>query len=285
MTEEQDGNVQLSIIVAIGLVVVCGGPMLLVILTTCLNFRRRPQSQHYMTTDDGNTATMMRSASILLFNSNTVNIIMSRREVLEQFFSDVSKCLTASDFAEKSNTTSTPSFIDVDVDVDVECPKSEMFEIIITEDENGDVQKVGEGDYQVEAPGTPDTCFSKPNSDDEYDNQHLSPVQRRSLIRDPTDLTDENSMTDMPPSAIDECNIGKTKMVDESDIQYYGPSLVHESEKSGIPVECPICLEEYVEGVFVIESKHCSHIFHRSCILLWLEKNAGCPCCRKSMER
>eukprot|EP00555_Chaetoceros_dichaeta_P009074 CAMPEP_0198253384 /NCGR_PEP_ID=MMETSP1447-20131203/3829_1 /TAXON_ID=420782 /ORGANISM="Chaetoceros dichaeta, Strain CCMP1751" /LENGTH=270 /DNA_ID=CAMNT_0043939047 /DNA_START=152 /DNA_END=964 /DNA_ORIENTATION=+ len=250
-----------------------------------------------MTTDDGNTATMMRSASILLFNSNTVNILMSRREVLEQFFSDVSKCLTASDFAEKSNTTSTPSFIDVDVDVecpksemvemivdvDVECPKSEMVEIIITQDENGDVQKVGEGDYQVEAPGTPDTYFSKPNSDDEYDNQHLSPVQRRSLIRDPTDLTDENSMSDMPPSAIDECNIEKTKMVDESDIQYCGPSLVHESEKSGIPVECPICLEEYVEGVFVIESKHCSHIFHKSCILLWLEKNAECPCCRKSM--
>jgi len=46
---------------------------------------------------------------------------------------------------------------------------------------------------------------------------------------------------------------------------------------------CPIFLDAWDEGDIIIESKRCSHQFHKSCILLWLEKNDQCTCCRAQM--
>mmetsp|Transcript_30826 Transcript_30826/g.46761 ORF Transcript_30826/g.46761 Transcript_30826/m.46761 type:complete len:247 (+) Transcript_30826:58-798(+) len=45
---------------------------------------------------------------------------------------------------------------------------------------------------------------------------------------------------------------------------------------------CSICLEKFREGDGVIISA-CSHVFHRECVLEWLQKKDGCPMCRQSM--
>jgi hypothetical protein len=37
------------------------------------------------------------------------------------------------------------------------------------------------------------------------------------------------------------------------------------------------------EGETVIASKYCPHLFHKECILVWLEKHDMCPCCRTNM--
>jgi len=46
---------------------------------------------------------------------------------------------------------------------------------------------------------------------------------------------------------------------------------------------CAICLAEYETGDLVISSKMCDHLFHRDCLLEWLEKNDKCPFCRVDM--
>ena len=45
--------------------------------------------------------------------------------------------------------------------------------------------------------------------------------------------------------------------------------------------ECVICLEEMKEGE-LLTIIYCSHIFHKYCIDLWIEKKRICPLCDKS---
>jgi len=42
---------------------------------------------------------------------------------------------------------------------------------------------------------------------------------------------------------------------------------------------CPVCSEDYVVGE-VVTKLPCSHIFHRPCVLPWLETRRTCPICR-----
>jgi len=49
---------------------------------------------------------------------------------------------------------------------------------------------------------------------------------------------------------------------------------------------CSICLDDYDEGDSIVKSKHCTHFFHRECIIQWLEREKSdykCPCCRNHM--
>ncbi len=48
---------------------------------------------------------------------------------------------------------------------------------------------------------------------------------------------------------------------------------------------CTICLTEYEPDDVCFTSSVCSHEFHRTCILEWLERRANteCPCCRTSL--
>ena len=48
--------------------------------------------------------------------------------------------------------------------------------------------------------------------------------------------------------------------------------------------ECGICLLDYEAGDVLAASKNpeCNHLFHKECLLDWLEKNQICPSCRRS---
>lgn len=46
---------------------------------------------------------------------------------------------------------------------------------------------------------------------------------------------------------------------------------------------CPICLCGYKKGDMLVVSNHCTHCFHKDCILEWLDKHDECPICRVNM--
>ena len=43
---------------------------------------------------------------------------------------------------------------------------------------------------------------------------------------------------------------------------------------------CPICLEAFEDGELVNERSVCLHMFHKECLLGWLQNHDVCPCCR-----
>tara|TARA_B100001094_G_scaffold319286_1_gene363911 strand:+ start:9478 stop:10035 length:558 start_codon:yes stop_codon:yes gene_type:complete len=45
--------------------------------------------------------------------------------------------------------------------------------------------------------------------------------------------------------------------------------------------QCPICLENFEEGMTIVETQ-CNHKFHNACISRWLQNNTSCPVCRES---
>ena len=46
---------------------------------------------------------------------------------------------------------------------------------------------------------------------------------------------------------------------------------------------CPICSEDYVVGADSLKLP-CSHFFHKSCVMPWLELKQTCPICRGEMS-
>mmetsp|Transcript_7406 Transcript_7406/g.10677 ORF Transcript_7406/g.10677 Transcript_7406/m.10677 type:complete len:273 (-) Transcript_7406:284-1102(-) len=47
--------------------------------------------------------------------------------------------------------------------------------------------------------------------------------------------------------------------------------------------DCPICLNSLAEGETVRELCGCCHVFHRSCIDLWLLRSSDCPLCKQTV--
>merc|ERR1711907_184795 len=52
-----------------------------------------------------------------------------------------------------------------------------------------------------------------------------------------------------------------------------------ESERHG---SCTVCLAEFEAGDEVLEMP-CKHVFHKNCLLPWLNKKPSCPLCRNSL--
>lgn len=44
---------------------------------------------------------------------------------------------------------------------------------------------------------------------------------------------------------------------------------------------CSICFEECLAGLSALD---CGHVFHRSCVVGWSEKEKKCPLCRKPIR-
>lgn len=51
------------------------------------------------------------------------------------------------------------------------------------------------------------------------------------------------------------------------------------------PRECPICINELQPGDSVRRLPGCEHVFHRSCIDLWLLRQAHCPLCKRDVRK
>jgi len=52
----------------------------------------------------------------------------------------------------------------------------------------------------------------------------------------------------------------------------------------GDDAECPICLHALKTGDSLRQLGVCGHMFHRSCIDLWLLRSADCPLCKRSVR-
>ncbi|NXG43635.1 PJA2 ligase, partial [Psilopogon haemacephalus] len=57
------------------------------------------------------------------------------------------------------------------------------------------------------------------------------------------------------------------------------PEIVIVDDRNGQDQCCVICYNEYVEGE-IITQLPCRHVFHRSCVTLWLQESGTCPVCR-----
>ena len=45
---------------------------------------------------------------------------------------------------------------------------------------------------------------------------------------------------------------------------------------------CPICIEKFDENIII--KMPCTHLFHKTCIDSWIERNASCPICRDVIQ-
>lgn len=64
------------------------------------------------------------------------------------------------------------------------------------------------------------------------------------------------------------------------DIESPSPSNQFESDSY---IACAICIDEYGPSDEVVIGEACWHMFHKECVLDWLQRHDGCPCCRKNM--
>ena len=58
-----------------------------------------------------------------------------------------------------------------------------------------------------------------------------------------------------------------------------------EEDAASLPErECPICRDDFAVGNKVIKMpcSH-SHVFHKSCVAEWLERDDSCPMCRSAL--
>ncbi|XP_030325660.1 E3 ubiquitin-protein ligase Praja-2 isoform X3 [Strigops habroptila] len=57
------------------------------------------------------------------------------------------------------------------------------------------------------------------------------------------------------------------------------PQIIITNDQDGQEQRCTICCSEYVENEIITELP-CHHLFHRTCVTLWLQESGTCPVCR-----
>ncbi|XP_057266445.1 LOW QUALITY PROTEIN: E3 ubiquitin-protein ligase Praja-2 [Pezoporus wallicus] len=62
------------------------------------------------------------------------------------------------------------------------------------------------------------------------------------------------------------------------------PQVVITNDQDGQEQRCIICCCEYVENEIITELP-CHHLFHRTCVTLWLKESGTCPVCRRVLAR
>lgn len=267
-------------IIATLLVVFSCAPIMFVPFIYFLN---RCKARLHPESDENEAATLRATIIANLLREDNENCVL-RRAVLEKFFSDVSKCFTAKDCLTGHSVINLPN-------LSPSPPLKNDEEDMTGARDKINMYKPDKSDPEVETPDTPNTHVSDNTDNDSnfgYDEHELysPPTSRRSLIHYPKEFTDAAiGFQIIPPTDIQKCEVisegqGGGDVYNKIDMLERGDHPLQEILEDNA---CSICLEPYEKGEFIIESKHCPHKFHKTCILLWLEKNDACPCCRKSM--
>jgi len=63
-----------------------------------------------------------------------------------------------------------------------------------------------------------------------------------------------------------------------------GTTCLGSATKCSECAECPICITDLESGDVVRRLPVCGHVFHRSCIDLWLLRRADCPLCKRCVR-
>lgn len=98
----------------------------------------------------------------------------------------------------------------------------------------------------------------------------------------------------MPPATATapttpELNISRTRSrgVDQSVIDTFpaiGYATVKILRTSKSPLECAICISEFIDDDILRLLPGCRHVFHTDCINTWLENHVTCPVCRSNLS-
>ncbi|CAK9169367.1 unnamed protein product [Ilex paraguariensis] len=76
-----------------------------------------------------------------------------------------------------------------------------------------------------------------------------------------------------------EMRITRSPSMSSEDIKEL-PCFHYKVERENSPLECAVCLENFMVGDKCRLLPKCNHIFHAECIDSWLLKTAACPICR-----
>ncbi|GFZ11005.1 RING/U-box superfamily protein [Actinidia rufa] len=57
-------------------------------------------------------------------------------------------------------------------------------------------------------------------------------------------------------------------------------SVEYAAQVHGGGSECPVCLTAFVDGEVIRKVIACGHLFHTTCIEMWLTSHSNCPVCR-----
>lgn len=112
--------------------------------------------------------------------------------------------------------------------------------------------------------------------------------------RDDDDETREPDVETGPTDVDDEDIIMRRYHIERWLMKEITPSFVFDrsrSDRGGVEVavkgdidECVICLEDIKDGEIVRVLTVCGHLFHKTCIDLWLKKQFVCPICRVQLQ-
>jgi hypothetical protein len=99
------------------------------------------------------------------------------------------------------------------------------------------------------------------------------------LCLDPTDFLWFEEYEDEEEEEDSKCWVERSRRIqeelEEKRYELLGPDR---------PSCCPICLNNYESNDLVAgSSKCCRHIFHKSCLVRWLQNQSSCPYCRQDL--
>lgn len=98
----------------------------------------------------------------------------------------------------------------------------------------------------------------------------LNQFQQQHPFQD-TNNTNQTNKTKIPPASSKAINSLTNTLITSDDLQ-------EESNR-----ECAICLEEQKAGDYAVKLA-CGHLYHMSCLRVWLNKQCTCPTCRFELE-
>lgn len=96
------------------------------------------------------------------------------------------------------------------------------------------------------------------------------------------EMTDLKAKADRPAEGeLNQASLTETETESGAELESGGAVETDPLEPTNL---CSICLAEFEKGEKVMTGTHCSHMYHSSCIMEWLQKgNDHCPFCRVDM--